>query len=67
MTNNRGWMAISMQCDICDTIWAAIAPVGAIEAECPKCGHFCSIPGCWEAIEAAEQAAKGGDASCPSR
>ena len=46
------WVALLIECDICGMTWAAVAPVGAIEAECPKCGHFCAIPGCWDAIEA---------------
>ena len=52
-------MPIDIVCDICGVRWMALAPVGAIEAKCPGCGHFMPIPGCWEATEAA--AAEGGD------
>jgi len=38
------WFSFVILCDICSETWAGVAPVGAVEAECPACGHMCDVP-----------------------
>lgn len=45
------WRAAMMECDICGTTWAGVMPARAVEAECPGCGHMCSVPGAWEYVD----------------
>ena len=61
-TTFASWIAFANECDICGQFWAGVAPVGAVEAQCPGCGHFCGIPGGWTAAgEAEANALKGSD------
>lgn len=48
------WIAFGCECDICGQIWAGVAPVGAVEAECPSCAHFNAIPDGWKYANEAE-------------
>jgi len=61
-TNDMGarydqWLSFMVECEICGTLWAGVAPVGAVEAECPTCGHFAAIPDGWRYANEAEEAA----------
>ena len=57
-TQRPRWLCFTIECSICGQCWVGVAPVGAIQAECPSCGYFNEMPG---ALRYAEKAAEAED------